>query len=316
MSHSDQLENEAIAFSYDSLPVTIPSAEEIISSLSVLRGDLDNLSDLKSEEDEVVDALFGALMKLTRLLQWAPVEPSVLPVELGEVESAHVTPEGTLIYYGAGGEVRTIDLSDYDKRDVLVEVVRDLTPKLKEILENPPKVKEHVIEEPIPEPEPVIEEPVIEEPVVEEPAEEVDVGAEEPALEPETEEEPFVEEPQVPDEPEIDDEPEEQVIEEPVETPILELPPIEKAAVEETKPRKVEPESRNVDLLWAVLRGQRSDSLQEIREYRAKRERENGRLIKSLRKKKVYGLDDRRGFFDQLKDLFARRQKKEGKAGC
>jgi hypothetical protein len=224
VSAPSQLEQEAIAFSHDSSPETIPSVDEILSGLSELRGDISHLSDLKSEEDRAVEGLFQALMKLTQLLQWATVETSVLPVELGEVESAKVTPEGALIYCRVDGEIGTLDLSDYDNRDVLVDVVRDLAPKLREIMENPPDVEEPVVEEPEPEPELGPEpEPVEEMPVIEEPAvEELDVveEAEEPITEP-TIEEPVAKE-----------EPAEQVIEEPSEPPTLE-PPLIGEAVEQ-----------------------------------------------------------------------------------
>lgn len=313
MSSSEQLEHEAIAFSHDSSPDSIPSVDEIVSSLSGLRGDLSHLSDLKSEEDQVVDDLFQVLMKLTRLLQWAPVETSALPVELGVVESAHVTPEGSLIYYHDGGEIGSLDLSQYDNRDVLVDVVRDLAPKLREILENPPKVEEPVIE--APEPEPVVEEPMAEEPVIEEPVMEERAEVEELAVE----EEPVTEEPQVMEEP-VAEEVQGWVIEETVEPPTPEPTPPETALTERPladegefrpKPEKKEPRDRNVDLLWAVLKGQRIDSFQEIRDYRAKRKEENGKLLEALRKRKGHEFEEHRGFFERLKDAFTRRRREK-----
>jgi hypothetical protein len=317
VSSSEQLEHEAIAFSYDSSPGSIPSVDEIVSSLSGLRGDLSHLSDLKSVEDQVVDDLFQVLMKLTRLLQWAPVETSVLPVELGMVESAHVTPEGSLIYFHDGGEIGSLDLSQYDNRDVLVDVVRDLVPKLREILENPPKFEEPVIEEP--EPEPVAEEPVVEEPTIEEPVMEEIAEVEEPAVE----EEPITEQPQVMEEPEaeeVQEEVQEEVIEETVEPPTPRPTPPEISLTErpltdevefKPKPEKKEPRDRNVDLLWAVLKGQRIDSFREIRDYRAKRKEENGKLLKALRKRKGHEIEDHRSFIERLKDAFTRRRKEK-----
>jgi len=313
VSTSDSLDREAIAFSHDSLPESIPSVDEILSGLSELRGDITHLSDLKSEEDKAVEDLFQALMKLTQLLQWAKVETSVLLVELGEVESAKVTPEGKLIYCRIDGEIGTLDLSDYDNRDVLVEVVRDLAPKLREIMENPPEVEEPVVEEPEPEPEPVEEEFVLEEPAVEE----LDVveEAEEPVTEPTMEEEQVLEEPPIIEEPVAEDEPEEQLIEEPAEPPTPEPPTIEEAVEkplveEELEPQKIEFKERNFELLWAVLRGQRVDSLKEIRDYRARREEEERRLMEALRNGKGHGLFEDRSFFERLKDVFSRRRKK------
>jgi hypothetical protein len=313
VSSSDRLEHEALAFSHDASPDPLPSVEEIVSSLSELRGDLSHLSDLKSEEDKVVDDLFQVLMKLTRLLQWAPVETSVLPVELGEVESAHVTPGGSLIYYHDGGVIGSLDLSQCDNRDVLVDVVRDLAPKLKEILENPPKVEEPLIEEPEPEPEPAVEESIVEEEVIEE------VMVEEPVIEPVLEE-PVAEEPQAMEEPVTEVSPEEKVIEEPGEPPTPELTPLEKALFEmppvdeeelKAEPEKEEHKDRSVDLLWAVLRGRRIDTFKEIRDYRAKRKEENGKLLEAMRKEEGYKILWRRGFFDRLKDALTRRRRRK-----
>jgi hypothetical protein len=299
-----RLEQEAIAFSHDSSPEPIPSVDEILSGLSELRGDITHLSELKSEEDKAVEDLFQALMTLTQLLQWATVETSVLSVELGEVVRAKVTPEGKLIYCRIDGEIGTLDLSDYDNRDVLVEVVRDLAPKLREILENPPEVEEPVVEEPEPELEPEPEpEPVLEEKVVEE----LDIVEE--AKEPITE--PAIEGPVA------EEEPEEQILEEPSEPPTLEPPLIEEAVeekppvqLEELEPQKTEPKDRKVELLWAVLRGRRVDSLKEIRDYRARREEEDRRVMEALRKGKEHGLVEDRSFFERLKDVFSRRRKK------
>ena len=239
MSTPSQLEQEAIAFSHDSSPEPIPSIDEILSDLSELRGDISHLSNLKSKEDRAVEGLFQALMKLTQLLKWATVETSVLSVELGEVESAKVTPEGALIYCRIDGEIGTLDLSNFDNRDVLVEVVRDLAPKLREIMENPPKVEEPVVEEP--EPEPVEEEPVLEEPAMEE----LDVVEEAKELITES----------AIEEPVAEEEPEEQIIEEPSEPSTLE-PPLIEEAVEEKPPvqkeepelQKTEPKDRKVEL--------------------------------------------------------------------
>ena len=308
MSTSDSLDREAIAFSHDSSPGSIPSVDEVLSGLNELRRDLSDLSDLKSEEDNAVEGLFQALMKLTQLLQWATVETSVLPVELGEVESAKVTPEGKLIYFRFDGEIGALDLSDYDNRDVLVDVVRDLAPKLREILENPPKVEEPAVEEPElkpePEPEMVEEEPAVEELGVEEGAE-----VEEPVPEPAIKEQ-LIDEPPTLEEAVIEDEAEEQLIEKPAEPPAtveaVERPP----AMEELKPEKIVPKDQNIELLWAVLRGRRGDSLKEIRDYRLRREEEERMLMEALRKGKGQILFEDRSFFDRLKDLFTRRRKK------
>jgi SOS response regulatory protein OraA/RecX len=62
--------------------------------------------------------------------------------------------------------------------------------------------------------------------------------------------------------------------------------------------------------LWAVLKGRRVDSLKEIRDYRARREEEDRRVMEALRKGKGHDLLEDRSFFERLKDVFSRRRKK------
>jgi hypothetical protein len=119
------------------------------------------------------------------------------------------------------------------------------------------------------------------------------------------------------EEPVAEEEPEEQILEEPSEPPTLEPPLIEEAVeekppvqLEELEPQKTEPKDRKVELLWAVLRGRRVDSLKEIRDYRARREEEDRRVMEALRKGKEHGLVEDRSFFERLKDVFSRRRKK------
>lgn len=310
MSSSDQLDMETIAFSYDASSDPLPSAQEIVSLLSKLRGDLGGLSGLKSDEDQVVSTLFGELRRLTRLLQRVPVESSVLPVELGEVERAHVTSEGKLVVHHSDGNMGSIDLSEVGNRDILVDVVRDLAPKLRDILEKPQKLKEPSKEELAPEPEPVVEEPVMEEAFVEE----VPLLEEEVVSEMAVEEEPVIEETEKTDDqmteiasqpPKIEVPP--TLAPEPIEKE-LETYPDEKHRLE---PRKLEPKGRSADMLWAVLRGQRGDSLQEILEYRAKIEEEEKKLLEDLKAKKSLKLDEGDGLIYRLKQVFLRSRKKK-----
>ena len=177
-----------------------------MSAIRGMREEADLISELISEEETVVASLFRTLGRLERPLGWVSVDPAIL-AELGEVELAHVTPDGRLLISRRDREVKTIDLFDRWNRDLLALVVRDLAPKLRYVLENPPEILEPEAEEPIyeePEPEPI---EVLPEPEL--------VPFEEPFAEPILEEE-IISEP-VPEEiiePEIVPEPQQPAIEE------------------------------------------------------------------------------------------------------
>jgi hypothetical protein len=179
-----------------------------MSAIRGMREEANLISELISEEEAVVTSLFRILGKLERPLGWVSVDPDIL-AELGDIELAHVTPNGRLLISRRDNEVKTIDLFDRRNRDLLVLVVRDLAPKLRYVLENHPEIVDldagepiYVEPEPIPievitelEPAPVEEpfaEPILEEEIISEPVPEEII---EPELVPEPEpQQPAIEE--------------------------------------------------------------------------------------------------------------------------
>lgn len=128
-----------------------------MSAIRGMREEVNLISELISEEEAVVTSLFGILGKLERPLGWVSVDPDIL-AELGDIELAHVTPNGRLLISQRDNEVKTIDLFDRRNRDLLALVVRDLARKLRYVLENPPEIVELDAGEPIyvePEPDPI-----------------------------------------------------------------------------------------------------------------------------------------------------------------
>ena len=318
MSTFENLNRETITYNYDSLDNTIPTPDEIIYSLSELRGDFGKLSTLIIQEDRIVDDLLQVMLKLTKILQWLPVESSILPKNLDEVESAYVTPKGALIVCCINGKIETIDLFEYENRDLLVDVVRDLEPKLRWFLKRSSKpiksVKEElesIVKNPFIE-DLEIEMPVIEEPILKEEAEIEDIFMKA-----------ILEKESVFKQPELDLEDAEElenIISESVKPVVIRSSDMEKLSIEKSqiskepikkKPQRVRAKDRNIDPLWAVLIGLRKDSLQEIKAYRMKRERENGMLLRSIRKKLDQEVVNQRDFFEKVKRLLIRRIEKK-----
>lgn len=109
-----------------------PPMKETIDVLRMVREDVGQICELSSEERKLVEAFSLALLKLMQpLAKTIPVDPSVLPEEMGDVKSANIVPRGELIVLYPDGRMESIDLSDDANRDLLVDVVRDVIPKFK-----------------------------------------------------------------------------------------------------------------------------------------------------------------------------------------
>lgn len=167
---------------------TYPS-EEVVSAIRGAREEFDLIGGLISDEDEVVENLFKLLLGLIQPVAMVPVDASVLPMEIGESEEAHVASDGKLVFILRDRDMGYMDLLAVENRDLLVEVVEDVVPKLRDYISSLPEVPEPVEE--IPQPEPVAPElPEFEEPLPE-PAGQEKAPEEEPAFEePEVEEVP------------------------------------------------------------------------------------------------------------------------------
>jgi len=317
--------------------LSIPS-EDVVSAIRNASADVGLISSLLSDEDIVVDTLIEALRELEQPLTKVPLDPGVLPVELGEADRAHVTPDGRIIVgYGDGG-IGVIELSAEENRDLLVRTIDDMMPKLRDYIERAPWELEPIIEAPEPfvqePPEP--EEPTLEPEALEEPL----VGDEEPAIE-----EPEVE--VIPEEPPGSEEPLEEegepVIEEPDEVlsellPAFQEPPsmgepsgpqFDQPYVSEPSlpvaPFMVEPEVRTPTVIErekprpstlkrennGVRKLRRTVEVQKDRTMRemAKVQKMRDARIRRLREKKSRQSDwgrERKGVISRVKTLFSR----------
>ena len=313
----------------DFLVDALASSEEVLSAIRGAREDVELVASLLSDEKVVMDTLVELLPGLSPLLARATVDPSVLPVEMGEAEEVRLVLDGKLIVCRTDGEIKTTDLTEGANRDLLVEVMRDIVPKLKEVLDSMPAFLEPAIEEPepaAPEEEPSIQEPTAEQVAPEVPLEvlpevppEVPPEIEEPraeehkmeaAEEPLGVEEPMAGEEQLLEEPEAFAEP---TVVEPV-TPME--PPLERemavslpVAVDEL-PETTPVRTGDAQLRVYRRRVRRNDEVvrRQMAEVRRRRDAEIRRLREGLEAQETPEWEEPKGFFWRLKRLFKRKR--------
>ncbi len=160
---SRQLQDETMAFSVDALSEPTVSPEEAVSSLRELRETLGQVSELASEEDVTVQSFLDTLGSISATISGIALEPSLLPRRLGSVEDARMNDEGELILTTPDGGIKTVDLTSFDNRDLLVTVLGDLLEKLRELADRLHDLPEIIVDEPD------IESTVVDEPIVLEP---------------------------------------------------------------------------------------------------------------------------------------------------
>jgi hypothetical protein len=198
-TNSRQLEDETTAYRVDALSEPAVSPEKVVSSLRELREALTRVSDLATEEDLTVEAFLETRRSISVTISRVPLEPSLLPKRLGPVEAARMNDEGALVLTTPDGGIETIDLTNFDNRDLLTTVLGDLLEKLRGLADGTPGFPEIRIDEPIiggviVEAFDILEPPMIEEVVDPEAmeealstSEEIDIPTEEPpvSIEPE-----------------------------------------------------------------------------------------------------------------------------------
>lgn len=300
----------------DFLADALPSSEEVVSAIRGAREDVELVSSLLSDEKVVVDALVELLPGLSPLLVRVIVDPSVLPVEMGEVEEVRLAPDGRIIVCRTDGEINTTDLTGGANRDLLVEVMRDIVPKLKEVLDSMPAFLEPTIEEPGPA-APEAEEPAIQEPTAEHVVPEVPPEVEEPVAEEqqvEAAEEPLgVEEPTAGEEPAEPEAFAEPTVIEPV-TPIEPAPEREPAVslpvAADELPETTPVRTGDAQLRVYRRRVRRNDDVvrRQMVEVRRRRDAEIRRLREGLEAQEAPEWEEPKGFFGRLKRLFTRKR--------
>ena len=216
------------------------SAAEAVSHIKGAKEDVELIVSLLADEGTVVEGLIKALTTSGFPVNRIPLEPSAMPEELGEVEEAHLTSEGSLIVSLLDGQVDSFDLSHEENRGLLVCAMEDLVPKLQGVLDGSYKLPELIIEEEVVEPEALEE--------LEEVAEEVTPPVPEAEEEPAEVVEPTLEE--LPEEAVVEPEAEEllkeepEIIEPPVEEDTVAVPEVEEPTVEEFSLPEFDPEAQ------------------------------------------------------------------------
>jgi len=304
----------------DFLADALASSEEVLSAIRGAREDVELVASLLSDEKVVVDALVELLPGLSPLLARITVDPSVLPVEMGEAEEVRLAPGGRLIVCRTDGAIKTTDLTGGASRDLLVEVMRDVVPKLKEVLDSMPLFLEPTIEEPEPDAseaeEPVIQEPTVEHLVPEVAPEVVEPFAEEQQME---EEEPLgVEEPAAGEEPLLEEPAEPEAFAEPIVVePVTLMEPASEREPAVSLPIATDelPETTPVRTGDAQLRVhrrrvRRNDEVvrRQMAAVRRRRDAEIRRLREGLEAQEALEWEEPKGFFGRLKRLFTRKR--------
>jgi len=106
--------------------------QEIVDSLKSAADDIGQISELTSEEKNLVAQFFGSLLKLMKpLAPSIPVSSSAIPSGFVNIVTAHVDPTGHLALVFDDGHVEIRDLSEEKNRDLMVAVVGDVMPKFK-----------------------------------------------------------------------------------------------------------------------------------------------------------------------------------------
>lgn len=104
--------------------------DEVIGVMRRLREEVIHITDLSAEEGNIVEAFSASFLSLmSPLTNTLPVDISILPVEMGEIEKANIMPKGELALLYRDGRMDSIDLKNPENRDLLVEVVRDVMPR-------------------------------------------------------------------------------------------------------------------------------------------------------------------------------------------
>jgi len=313
----------------------MPSVAEAVSHIKGAKEDVELILSLLADEGTVVEGLMEALTTSGLPVNRIPLEPSAMPEELGEVEEAHLTSEGSLVVSLLDGQVSSFDLSVEENRGLLVSSMEDMIPKLQDVLGGSYVLPELIIEEepveaePVEAPEEVAEEVPPPVPEVEEPPTE---GLPEEELVVPEAEEPLEEEPEITEQAMDEDvaavpvveeaEPDEQVTEGPtaeelvlpefdpdaqaVEAP---EPTMEKTALPEKPVKPPMARDAQVKRLRRVVKRQRSSAHIEMDEVRRQREAQIRKLRMTNGMSDPYELQGE-GLLDKVKGLFSKRRRR------
>jgi hypothetical protein len=110
------------------------SAQELVESLKSVADDIGQISELSSEEKNLVAQFFTSLLKLMRPLATAmTVNVSALSQNASFATEAYLDPTGHLAIMFQDGHMELKSLEDERNRDLMVAVVEDVVPKFKSL---------------------------------------------------------------------------------------------------------------------------------------------------------------------------------------
>ncbi len=113
-------------------PVISDPPAVILESLRKLRDDTIHVNELRDEEDRIVEALLEAFLEvLSSIPGGLPVNPELLPGGASDVDRLSVSSSGELLILYLDGEMDAVELNDPENRDLLVEVINDVFPKVR-----------------------------------------------------------------------------------------------------------------------------------------------------------------------------------------
>ena len=128
-------------------PVISESVAVILESLRKLRDDSIQVNELRDEEDRIVGALLEAFLEvMSSIPGGVPVNPELLPGEAGDIDRLSVSSSGELLILYLNGEMDAVELSDHENRDLLVDVINDVSPKVRhQIIEMKGRLEKRIV---------------------------------------------------------------------------------------------------------------------------------------------------------------------------
>jgi hypothetical protein len=134
MENQESMSKETLVNSVDDDDAKISSKDKLISSIEKIKAEIIELSDLLSVENNTIDKFFSILNLMSPILKWVSIDVSVLPKNLGKITKARVTHEGNLVLYKGEDQIKILDLYDIKNRELLIIILNQLVPKLKQTL--------------------------------------------------------------------------------------------------------------------------------------------------------------------------------------
>ena len=138
MSEQANASEEAVQFRIKEQPKQAKqvklSLEQILDYLKSVQDDIGQIVELSSEEETLVGEFFDSLLKLIESFSTTvPVSITALPSEMSGAVRASIDPSGKLLVLDPDGEMILKDLTLEENRDLLINVLEDVLPKLRQI---------------------------------------------------------------------------------------------------------------------------------------------------------------------------------------